>query len=157
MKKSLLRSIPLILVLLLGTFFVVRAINKRQYKDYDLYVFPYDEVAAAIDNAEKERLSTLPEDYLQKNTETLLANCLRYPLLGNYSAYSTYPVKKTGMEVILRTCNGLEEFMKRSDREAAAFAIEVNDIDFSGLPKFRKSIAEQFLQDLRLYLQGKLE
>ena len=89
MKKSLLRSIPLILVLLLGTFFVVWAINKRQYKDYDLYDFPYDEVAAAIDNAEKERLSTLPEDYLQKNTETLLANCLRYPLLGNYSAYST--------------------------------------------------------------------
>ena len=154
MKKTYLWLIPLVLVLLIGTVIIVQAINEKQWKDYDLYSFPYDEVGAAADKAEKEQLSDLPEAYLQKDTETLLANCLRYPLLGDYTAYSS---KKMGMEIILRTCNGLEEFMKRSDKETAAFAININDIDFSGLSKFRKSIAEQFLQDLRLYLQGKLE
>ena len=55
--------------------------KKVPLKDYDLYTYPVEQVIAAEDHTEKIRLAQLPEAYLQKDTETLLANCLRYPLI----------------------------------------------------------------------------
>ena len=127
--------------------------KKVPLKDYDLYTYPVEQVIAAEDHTEKIRLAQLPEAYLQKDTETLLANCLRYPLLGDYGAFGS---KKIGIDDLCISFNGLAEFMKREDKATVLAGVDPETIDFSDMPEYQKGIAGTFLKDLQLYLKGQL-
>ena len=127
--------------------------KKVPLKDYDLYTYPVEQVIAAEDHGEKIRLAQLPEAYLQKDTETLLANCLRYPLIADYAAYDS---KKLGMDVMCKSFNGLTEFMKREDKETVLAGMDPEEVDFSDMLKAQKGVAGGFLKDLQLYLKGQL-
>ena len=72
-----------------------------------------DEWKALNSTIEKIAICQLPESVLRKiSTHDLLATCLNYPLLNNYTA-SNSPYE--GLLNIIKTFNGLSEFLDRAD------------------------------------------
>ena len=98
----------------------------------DGYIFPItpqdtpEEWRKLKSHQEMVDITQIPEDILETmSTRGLIETCLRYPMLGNMFAYSSYP---QGLDVLHRQFNGLRELRGRADAadELLAYYISID-------------------------------
>ena len=99
--------------------------------DADVYIYPAQPGTEAWTklegHPEKIEISQLPEEWLEKDTVTLLRCVLTYPLLIDVFAWSTF---KEGLDNVSSYFNGMEELLKHDDLVLAANTIDFDSIDY---------------------------
>ncbi len=154
-KKSLCIFVSLALIISwIGVSCLVKNINKKRVSASEIE-------AAATSSAETIRTKYLfryPEigtrdQLVELNTEELLAACLLYPSLPNYTAYAL----PTAIEMLIRQFIGAEELVKREDLLETTQAFKLEWVDFSCSGQYQEAAANYVLKGFSFYAKGELE
>ena len=113
-------------VLLSCVLFLSGCKEKPHYEVYQYPIRPGTEEWKTVlgDHGKMCDACQLPEEWLEKDTTTLLACVLDYPLLSDIWAWADMYL---GIHMVADQFNGLEEYLKREDRKEAALAFELPD------------------------------
>ncbi len=115
------------------------------------YVYPVipgsDEWASLENHLEKIDVCQIPEEIVKHlTTEALLASVLDYPLLGDMFAWGTI---QDGYDMMLSSCNGLQELVNREDlKDALENSVVYDECD--GKSDYRDVIAEKALSVIKI-------